>query len=97
MSPNEPEQQFIEVDTSLARIKGQIAASSCGKQVAKFLGVPHAQQPVGELSSKPLHPLKLPLGTKELPYHALSYGIRVYKKWMYHFRHNSKQVKTVFG
>ena len=73
MSPDEPEQQFIEVDTSLGRIKGQIATSSCGKQVAKFLGVPYAQQPVGELRFKPLHPLKLPLGTKELPYHALSY------------------------
>ena len=39
-----------------------------------FLGVSRTQQPVRELRFKPLHLLRLPLGTKELPCHALSYG-----------------------
>ena len=54
----------IELQTSLGFIKGKIFETKDGKRVAKFLGIPYAEQPVGALRFKPLQPLELPIGTK---------------------------------
>ena len=74
MEPEKDEKEYFNLQSTLGTIRGEVVVAPNGKKIVKFLGIPYAQQPVGELRFKPLKPLDLPLGTKELPFLALKYG-----------------------
>ena len=67
-------ENYFDLDSSLGTIRGYVVEAPNGSKVTKFLGIPFAQQPVGNLRFKPLQPLILPLGTPETPFQALNVG-----------------------
>ena len=73
MEETQKENHF-DLNSSLGTIRGYVVETPNGSKVAKFLGIPYAQQPVGKLRFKPLQPLILPLGTPETPFQALNVG-----------------------
>ena len=60
-------EQF-DLTTSLGTIRGEIVAAPDGTKIARFLGIPYARAPIGDLRFKPLQPLELPQGTEDSPY-----------------------------
>ena len=64
---------IYQLDTSAGTLRGKVVEAN-RKRVAKFLGVPYAKQPVGNLRFKPLEPLELPIGTEGSPYEAFKAG-----------------------
>ena len=64
----------MDLKTTLGYLRGHVTEAPNGKKIAKFLGVPYAQQPVKDLRFKPLQPLKLPLGSQEKPFEATKLG-----------------------
>ena len=66
--------QFFDLETSLGFLRGEVVSAPNGKNIVKFLGIPYAQQPVGELRFKPLQPMTPPLGTKDQPFLASKHG-----------------------
>ena len=66
--------ETIDLDTSLGTIRGHVYTTSSGKRIGRFLGIPYAQQPVGNLRFVPPQPLEVPLGTEDAPFEALKVG-----------------------
>ena len=49
---------FVEVDTSVGRIRGHVHELEDGKKVNQYFGIPYAKPPVGELRWKETVPVE---------------------------------------
>ena len=64
----------LTIDTSVGKITGDVLELPNGKQVARFLGIPFAKQPVGDLRFEPLQLLDGKIDTDEGPFIANKKG-----------------------
>ena len=62
---SEYEVETITLDTKLGVISGEIVQVGDDCKVARFLGIPYAQQPIGDLRFEPLRPLEGKLDSEE--------------------------------
>ncbi|XP_075262524.1 carboxylic ester hydrolase-like [Convolutriloba macropyga] len=71
---SEYEVETITLDTKLGVISGEIVQVGDDCKVARFLGIPYAQQPIGDLRFEPLRPLEGKLDSEEGPFVANKRG-----------------------
>ena len=50
--------EFVEVDTSVGRIRGAVKLLEDGKKVNQYFGIPYAKPPIGELRWKETVPVE---------------------------------------